>query len=105
MVVGISPPSAQRRTHPGRPSSPPDRGRRMHHYSRAYTEKVSARAVRQAPFQLPPAPARSDLVSKYFRTLADPTRLRILQLLASEGELSVSEIASRLDIAIAGISN
>jgi DNA-binding transcriptional ArsR family regulator len=66
---------------------------------------MSASTVRQAPFQLPAAPARSDLVSKYFRTLADPTRLRILQLLASEGELSVGEIASRLDIAIAGISN
>ena len=66
---------------------------------------MSAGAVRQPPFQLPLAPERSDLVSKYFRTLADPTRLRILQLLASEGELSVGELASRLDVAIAGISN
>ena len=62
-------------------------------------------AVRHPPFQLPAAPERSDLVSKYFRTLADPTRLRILQLLASEGELSVGELADRLDVAIAGVSN
>lgn len=34
-----------------------------------------------------------------------PTRLRILQLLDSEGDLSVGEIASRLDVAIAGVSN
>jgi len=61
--------------------------------------------IRQAPFQLPVAPKRSDLVSKYFRTLADPTRLRILQLLASEGELPVGEIAARLGVAIAGVSN
>ncbi len=62
-------------------------------------------AVRQPPFQLPALPERSDLVAKYFRTLADATRLRILQLLGSEGELSVGEIASRLDVAIAGVSN
>ena len=37
----------------------------------------------QAPFRLPAAPERTDLVAKYFRTLADPTRLRILQLLAT----------------------
>jgi len=66
---------------------------------------MSAGAVRQPPFQLPAAPERSDLVSKYFRTLADPTRLRILELLASDGELSVGELADRLGVAIAGISN
>ena len=62
-------------------------------------------AAREAPFRLPVAPGRSDLVSKYFRTLADPTRLRIVQLLSVEGELPVGEIAARLGIAIAGVSN
>lgn len=66
---------------------------------------MSVSAVRQPPFQLPASPERSDLIAKYFRTLADPTRLRILQLLGSEGELSVGEIASRLEVAIAGVSN
>ncbi|MDF2745174.1 MAG: hypothetical protein K0S88_6552, partial [Actinomycetia bacterium] len=28
-----------------------------------------------APFRLPEAPARQDLVAKYFRALGDPTRL------------------------------
>src|SRR5947199_6850804 len=57
-----------------------------------------------APFQLPATPERRDLVAKYFRTLADPTRLRVLQLLA-EGELPVGEIASRLGVSQPGISN
>jgi DNA-binding transcriptional ArsR family regulator len=62
-------------------------------------------ALREAPFQLPDRPERSDLIAKYFRTLADPTRLRILQLLHDEGELSVGEIASRLGVSQPGISN
>src|SRR5215831_19577826 len=49
-----------------------------------------------APFRLPEAPARSDLVAKYFRGLSDPTRLRILELLQAEGELSVGELVERL---------
>jgi DNA-binding transcriptional ArsR family regulator len=49
-----------------------------------------------APFRLPAAPARTDLVAKYFRGLGDPTRLRILQLLRAEGELSVGELVTRL---------
>ena len=49
-----------------------------------------------APFQLPEAPAKSDLVAKYFRGLGDPTRLRILQFLREEGELSVGELVERL---------
>jgi len=49
-----------------------------------------------APFQLPDAPAKSDLVAKYFRGLGDPTRLRILELLRDEGELSVGELVARL---------
>ena len=49
-----------------------------------------------SPFRLPDAPARSDLVAKYFRGLGDPTRLRILELLHAEGELSVGELVERL---------
>ena len=58
-----------------------------------------------APFRLPTGICRSDLVAKYFRTLADPTRLRILQLLAEAGELSVGEIAARLSVTQPGVSN
>jgi DNA-binding transcriptional ArsR family regulator len=59
----------------------------------------------EAPFRLPSAPARSDLVAKYFRGLGDPTRLRILELLRDEGELSVGELASRLGVAQPKVSN
>ena len=46
-----------------------------------------------APFRLPDTPTPVDLVSKYFRTLADPTRLRILELVA-ERERSVGELVT-----------
>ncbi len=49
-----------------------------------------------APFRLPEAPAKSDLVAKYFRGLGDSTRLRIIEFLRDEGELSVSELVQRL---------
>jgi len=52
--------------------------------------------VQLAPFRLPEAPAKSDLVAKYFRGLGDPTRLRILGFLRDEGELSVGELVKRL---------
>jgi DNA-binding transcriptional ArsR family regulator len=48
------------------------------------------------PFRLPESPARSDLVAKYFRGFGDPTRVRILELLRAEGELSVGELVERL---------
>jgi ArsR family transcriptional regulator, cadmium/lead-responsive transcriptional repressor len=50
----------------------------------------------EAPFRLPDAPVETDLVAKYFRGLGDPTRLRILELLRDEGELSVGELVERL---------
>ena len=49
-----------------------------------------------SPFRLPDAPARTDLVAKYFRTLGDPTRLQIVELLEAEGELSAGELTRRL---------
>lgn len=61
--------------------------------------------VGTAPFRLPAAPARTDLVAKYFRGLGDPSRLRILELLSSEGELSVGELVERLRLPQPKISN
>ena len=58
-----------------------------------------------APFRLPTAPARADLVAKYFRGLGDPIRLRILELLRREGELSVGELAERLRLPQPQVSN
>jgi ArsR family transcriptional regulator, cadmium/lead-responsive transcriptional repressor len=50
----------------------------------------------EAPFRLPEAPVETDLVAKYFRGLGDPTRLRILEFLRDEGELSVGDLVERL---------
>ena len=59
----------------------------------------------QAPFRLPEAPIRSDLVAKYFRGLGDPTRVRILELLRDEGELSVGDLVGRLGVSQPKVSN
>lgn len=58
----------------------------------------------QPPFQLPEEPAESDVVAKYFRGLGDPTRVRILELLA-EREHSVGELVARLGAAQPRVSN
>jgi DNA-binding transcriptional ArsR family regulator len=51
-----------------------------------------------APFRLPAAPIRADLVAKYFRGLGDPTRLRIIELLRAEGELTAGQLVERLGL-------
>ncbi len=62
-------------------------------------------SVLEAPFRLPEAPARVDLVAKYFRGLGDPTRVRILELLRDEGELSVGALVERLGLPQPKVSN
>jgi DNA-binding transcriptional ArsR family regulator len=64
-----------------------------------------ASALDTAPFRLPAAPLATDLVAKYFRGLGDPSRLRILELLRDEGELSVGELVERLGLAQPKVSN
>src|SRR5437016_9543105 len=59
----------------------------------------------EGPFRLPVAPARSDLVAKYFRGLGDPTRVRILELLRDERELTVGELVERLGLPQPKVSN
>jgi DNA-binding transcriptional ArsR family regulator len=48
------------------------------------------------PFALPAQPTEPDLVAKYFRVLADPTRVRIVELLEQHGELSVGGLVEAL---------
>lgn len=48
-------------------------------------------------------PAALEQVAHYFRTLSEPTRLRILNVLGT-GELSVGEIAEQVDSSIANVS-
>jgi DNA-binding transcriptional ArsR family regulator len=59
----------------------------------------------EGPFRLPVSPARTDLVAKYFRGLGDPIRLRILELLRTDGELSVGELVRRLGLPQPQVSN
>lgn len=59
----------------------------------------------EMPFVLPEAPAEPDLVAKYFKVLADPTRVRVLELLAEHGELTVGELVDRLAQAQPKVSN
>jgi len=51
--------------------------------------------------QLPPAALEH--VATYFRTLSEPTRLRILNVLGT-GELSVGEIAQEVESSVANVS-
>lgn len=46
----------------------------------------------------------ADLIAARFAALAEPTRVRILDLLRREGELSVGEIAERLDAGYANVA-
>ncbi len=62
-------------------------------------------ALIASPFRLPAAPLESDLVAKYFRGLGDPIRLRILELLQREGELSVGALVERLELPQPQVSN
>src|SRR3954451_16425433 len=57
------------------------------------------------PFLLPEAPVEADLVAKYFRGLGDPIRLRILELLQAEGELTVGQLVERLAVSQPKVSN
>ena len=62
-------------------------------------------ALTSSPFRLPAAPVQTDLVAKYFRGLGDPIRLRILELLRAEGELSVGDLVNRLALPQPQVSN
>lgn len=62
-------------------------------------------AFPSVPFVLPEIPVESDLVAKYFRGLGDVTRVRILELLDDEGELSVGELVERLGQPQPNVSN
>jgi ArsR family transcriptional regulator, cadmium/lead-responsive transcriptional repressor len=58
-----------------------------------------------APFRLPAMLAEPELVAKYFRALGHPGRLRILEALRDQGELSVSELVELLGLAQPKVSD
>lgn len=60
--------------------------------------------IGDAPFRLSESPSAPELVAKYFRGLGDPTRLRILELLSEEVELSAGELVERIGLPQATVS-
>lgn len=57
-----------------------------------------------APFRISEHPEKTEFLAKYFRGLGDPTRLRILELLAA-GERSVGELVEALSEPQPKVSN
>jgi DNA-binding transcriptional ArsR family regulator len=57
-----------------------------------------------SPFRLPDQVTQRDLVARYFRTLGNPTRLRILELLR-ERERPVGELVEELATSQPYVSN
>lgn len=66
---------------------------------------MSSAPLFDGPFLLPAAPTEPDLLAKYFKVLADATRVRILELLADGAELSVSELMAELGQGQSRVSN
>jgi ArsR family transcriptional regulator, cadmium/lead-responsive transcriptional repressor len=66
---------------------------------------VTTTAIADAPFEISSAPTESELLAKYFRVFADPSRLRILEALEAEGELAVGDLVERLGLPQPSVSN
>jgi ArsR family transcriptional regulator, cadmium/lead-responsive transcriptional repressor len=64
-----------------------------------------ATAIPDAPFDISDAPTESELLAKYFRVFADQSRLRILEALEAEGELSVGGLVKHLGLPQPSVSN
>src|SRR5918998_3097873 len=62
-------------------------------------------AMDRTPFALSETPTEPELVGKYFRALGDPTRVRILELLQQNHELSVGGLVEQLGESQPKISN
>lgn len=59
----------------------------------------------EAPFALPQPLTAPDLLAKHFKVLADSTRVRVMELLDEQGELTVSELVERLGQSQPKVSN
>jgi DNA-binding transcriptional ArsR family regulator len=66
---------------------------------------VSPPAAQVTPFRISSTPTEDELLAKYFRVLADRSRLRILRALAAADELSVGELADQLGIPQPSVSS
>jgi ArsR family transcriptional regulator, cadmium/lead-responsive transcriptional repressor len=61
--------------------------------------------ITDAPFEISSTPTESELLAKYFRVFADPSRLRILEALEAEGELAVGDLVEGLGLPQPSVSN
>ena len=61
--------------------------------------------IADAPFEISSTPTESELLAKYFRVLGELSRLRILEALEAEGELSVGDLVERLGVPQPSVSN
>jgi DNA-binding transcriptional ArsR family regulator len=61
-------------------------------------------SLTDAPFRLSDEPSRPEILAKYFRAFGDPTRLRVLELLAQR-EHSVGELVELLGTSQPQVSN
>lgn len=68
-------------------------------------QNMTSSTLAETPFTLPARPTEAEFLAKYFRVLADPARLRILEALTAEDELSVGELVNRLGLAQPNVSN
>ncbi|MEO8091626.1 MAG: metalloregulator ArsR/SmtB family transcription factor [bacterium] len=66
---------------------------------------MTSSTLAETPFTLPARPTEAEFLAKYFRVLADPARLRILEALTAKDELSVGELVNRLGLAQPNVSN
>ena len=66
---------------------------------------MAPQAAVHAPFLLSERPTEPELLAKYFKVLADPARVRVLELLHERDELSVGELATALGIGRTNLSN
>jgi DNA-binding transcriptional ArsR family regulator len=66
---------------------------------------MTAAPTQTSPFRLSERPSQSELLAKYFRVMADHARLRILDAISEAGEVSVGELADRLEMAQPNVSN
>lgn len=59
----------------------------------------------EAPFLLSEQPTEPELLAKYFKVVADPARVRILEALHARDELSVSALAATVGLGRTNVSN
>lgn len=66
---------------------------------------MAAHPALEAPFLLSERPTEPELLAKYFRVVADPARVRMLQALDEHEELSVAALAGRVGLGRPNVSN